>query len=274
MLKRTISGIIGASLVVLAILFNQSFPIFFNILIAAVTSLCMYEIFVAMGILDKYIITIPTFAFNIIVPFLPYNALMVLCVYLYTLFLFIFMIVFKNKVDFKEIALTYTLNIIITASLNLFLVLRDSNGKYGTFFIFLVLVIAWLTDTGAYFFGNLLGKHKLCPEISPKKTIEGAIFGIIFSILSAIITCLIFDTFWFEPYVNINLIQIAFIAFVGAIISILGDLSFSLVKRNCNIKDFGNVIPGHGGMLDRLDSVILLVPFIFIVNTLFPIISM
>ena len=72
MLKRTISGIIGASLVVLAILFNQSFPIFFNILIAAVTSLCMYEIFVAMGILDKYIIKIPTFAFNIIVPLFIY----------------------------------------------------------------------------------------------------------------------------------------------------------------------------------------------------------
>ena len=251
-----------------------SFPILLNILIAGVTLLCMYEIFSAMNILDKYILTVPTFLFNIIVSFFVTPTIMLSCAYLYTVLLFIFMISLKKKVIFKEIAVVYTLTIVITFSLNLFLVLRDKSGVYGTFYTVLILVIAWLADTGAYFFGSLFGKHKLCPEISPKKTVEGAVFGVISSIASSLLVYFIFNTYLFEKHVEINLLYVALIAFFGAIISIIGDLSFSLVKRSCNVKDFGNVIPGHGGMLDRMDSVILVVPYVFIIDSFFPIIPM
>ena len=274
MVKRTISGIIGAVFVIFALMCNQSFPILLNILIAGVTLFCMYEIFSAMNILDKYILIVPTFLLDVIVSFFVTPIIMLSCFYLYTLLLFTFMILLKKKVIFKEIAVVYTLTIVITFSLNLFLVLRDKSGVYGTFYTVFILVIAWLADTGAYFFGSLFGKHKLCPEISPKKTVEGAVFGVISSIASSLLVCFIFNTYMFEKHVEINLLYVALVAFFGAIISIIGDLSFSLVKRGCNVKDFGNVIPGHGGMLDRMDSVILVVPYIFIINSFFPIIPM
>ena len=130
-----------------------------------------------------------------------------------------------------------------------------------------------MTDTGAYFCGSFFGKHKLCPQISPKKTVEGALGGIIVSVLSALVTCLIFQNFIFDKQVFINYFLIVLIAVIGAIISMVGDLSFSLVKRSCNIKDFGNVIPGHGGILDRLDSVIFLSPLIYFLLIVFPVVQ-
>ncbi len=121
--------------------------------------------------------------------------------------------------------------------------------------------IAWVCDTCAYFAGRALGKHKLVPILSPKKTVEGAIGGVIGAVaVGAIFGYLLYRNETHDVSVIIVLIVITF---VGSIISQLGDLLASGIKRDHNIKDYGNIIPGHGGIMDRFDSVIFVTPCIY-----------
>jgi phosphatidate cytidylyltransferase len=116
------------------------------------------------------------------------------------------------------------------------------------------LILLWLFDTGAYIIGSLIGKHKLMEKISPAKTWEGLIGGLIISIGISLVLSLIFDIVTRTDWVIISIIT--------AITGTLGDLFESGIKRNASIKDSGNILPGHGGMLDRIDSVLLSVPFV------------
>ena len=120
--------------------------------------------------------------------------------------------------------------------------------------------VSVLGSLGAYFVGSFFGKTKLCPEISPKKTVEGAIGGMVVNMLVLVLIGWIYELLF--P-ADVNYISMLLIGFGSSVISILGDLSFSLIKRSCNIKDFGQVIPGHGGILDRFDSVIFVSPFVY-----------
>jgi len=121
--------------------------------------------------------------------------------------------------------------------------------------IWLVLLTAFGTDSMAYFTGYLLGKNKLCPKISPKKTVEGAIGGII----GSIVLCGLFGYFMAGDLITDCII----IGFAGSIISQFGDLTASVFKRKMGIKDYGNLIPGHGGVLDRFDSVLFTAPLVY-----------
>lgn len=133
-------------------------------------------------------------------------------------------------------------------------VLIDQSGDYNIL-IWLVFITAFGTDIFAYFTGFLIGKHKLCPEISPKKTIEGAVGGLLGSIILSGVFGFIFCREYF--------IACLVIGALGGIMSQLGDLSASIVKRKLKIKDYGHLIPGHGGILDRFDSVLFTAPTVY-----------
>lgn len=126
--------------------------------------------------------------------------------------------------------------------------------QYGIL-VWLVFLTAFGTDTMAYFTGLTIGKHKLCPRISPKKTIEGSVGGI----LGSVIFCGLFGYF-FAPIVFVHCLVIGFL---GGIVSQFGDLTASIFKRKMGIKDYGNLIPGHGGILDRFDSVLFTAPMVY-----------
>lgn len=129
------------------------------------------------------------------------------------------------------------------------------------YMVWLVLLAAFGQDTFAYFSGYLFGKHKMAPNISPKKTVEGAIGGVI----GATIACGVFGWFVYRP----EFVHCIIIGFVGAFFGIAGDLIASAFKRNMGIKDYGNLIPGHGGVMDRFDSVLLVAPFVYYYILLF-----
>lgn len=129
------------------------------------------------------------------------------------------------------------------------------NLPNGYYMIILLMLITWSTDTGAYFIGRWLGRHKLCPRISPKKTVEGAVGGLIISI---------FVVWLFAQYISVLLLKPLLILAVSAsVIGQLGDLAESVWKRWAGIKDSGTLIPGHGGVLDRCDSLILTTPLVY-----------
>lgn len=272
MTKRIISGIIGALFVVVSVVLNQTYPVLITTLVALVGILCIYEIFSAIGIWTNFAVSIPSIVFALVFPFIGQGAMVL--VFLYTIYIFCTMIFLGEKVTFKDISVLYNMTLIVSFSLKSILILKDFGGtKLGSFYIILSLALPWIADTGAYFIGTFLGKHKLCPKISPKKTIEGAIGSITFGVASVFITYFVFDIILFKGQATINYISVICLGLFGSILSIFGDLSFSFIKRSCNIKDFGNVIPGHGGMLDRFDSVIFVAPLIYFFTQIFPFIN-
>lgn len=121
--------------------------------------------------------------------------------------------------------------------------------------VWLIFLIAWSTDTFAYFAGRAFGKHKLAPEISPKKTVEGALGGI----FGATASTVAFSVFFVPELAKASIL----IGMAGSVVSQVGDLTASMIKRHCGVKDFGKVMPGHGGVLDRFDSILFTAPFIY-----------
>lgn len=131
----------------------------------------------------------------------------------------------------------------------------------GAFVVWLVFICSWGSDTCAYCVGMLIGKHKMAPKLSPKKSVEGAVGGVVGAALLGALYAFAMNRFFTGA--DANVFQYAIIGGVGALISMVGDLAASAIKRNHDIKDYGNLIPGHGGILDRFDSVIFTAPIIY-----------
>lgn len=154
----------------------------------------------------------------------------------------------KEKYNLNDALYVIGSIIFISISFIIFNIIREKNIFY---FIYIIL-ISTMTDTFALFGGTLFGKHKLCPNISPHKTIEGSVIGTLFGVLISVLFIV------FTCNLNINIFILILITILLSIIGQLGDLFFSSIKRSFNIKDFSNLIPGHGGVLDRLDSLIFI----------------
>ena len=136
----------------------------------------------------------------------------------------------------------------------------------GIYCLGLVLVTAWITDTFAYVVGSLIGKHKLIPEISPKKTVEGSIGGIVFSMIGTMLYGLLISLF---TDITPNYIVLAIAGLILSVISQVGDLIASLIKREHNVKDYGSILPGHGGIMDRFDSILSVSTATMIISLIF-----
>ena len=136
--------------------------------------------------------------------------------------------------------------------------------QHGTLLLWIVFIGAFATDTFAYFTGVFLGKHKLCPEISPKKTIEGSIGGTLGCILLLVLYGLLLESRFGLP---ISFAKLCILGVLISPISQIGDLTASIIKRKYGVKDYGNLFPGHGGILDRLDSIITTAPLVYIYIT-------
>jgi len=162
-----------------------------------------------------------------------------------------------TQVSFQDLAYTFVAGCILPYLLSA--VVRIHSQEAGRHLILLPFVVAFLSDTGAYFAGRFFGKRKLAPVISPKKTVEGLIGGVITAILGVVIYCLILNkSFVFQ----VNWIYVPVYGLLGSLGAVFGDLCFSVIKRQTGIKDYGNLIPGHGGIFDRFDSMIVVGPLV------------
>lgn len=132
----------------------------------------------------------------------------------------------------------------------------------GNFFCALVLIIAWLTDVFAYFGGRFFGKHKLCPTLSPHKTVEGSVSGLIGAVVFSVVFAVVLQA---VHGVKTSIVLFALMGAGLSVVSQCGDLFASLIKRTYDIKDYGSILPGHGGMLDRFDSVLPVAPVIMMI---------
>lgn len=173
--------------------------------------------------------------------------------------IFMYIILINLKRSIVDVAITvFSLAYIPFMFSFLKLILMMENGRILIWFVFMG---AFASDTFAYFIGSKFGKNKLCPDISPKKTVEGSIGGIVGVMLSYIVLTYIANTYFM---MNINILYIMVAGITAGIAGQFGDLAASAIKRYCGIKDFGNLMPGHGGILDRFDSILFVAPVIYI----------
>lgn len=171
---------------------------------------------------------------------------------------FVIMII-QNKARITDLGVTLVGIVYIPVIFSMLLIMY--NREMGPFMVWLVFVVAWLGDTFAYFIGISLGRHKLCPSISPKKSVEGAIGGLFGSVLGSATFGYIV---WRLYGLDLGAANLAAVAFIGGISAQLGDLTASIIKRYAGVKDFGEIMPGHGGILDRFDSILFTIPVVYI----------
>lgn len=184
------------------------------------------------------------------------------------LLLFVEALAAYGNMVFEMICAAFFASVFIPFFLSSFI--RIMTGEYGKYYILLPFVVAFISDAGAYFVGISFGKHKLMPEISPKKTIEGAMGGFAGAVLGTLAYGLVIHIGFGA---EVNYLILGVYGVLGSLVSQLGDLSFSMIKRQYGIKDFGFILPGHGGVLDRFDSVIFAAPLIEILIFILPAIS-
>lgn len=178
---------------------------------------------------------------------------------------------FKAEMELKDLLATIFSLIYPMALVSLAFALSREFPCGGTFAISFAIFLPVFSDTFAYLVGSTLGKRKLCPSISPKKTVAGAIGGLLGSVVCAVTFFLLFDLYAvipvgyvsFSDSVAVRAVVFVVLGIVGGVLAEIGDLAASRIKRTMNIKDFGNIFPGHGGVLDRLDSIMFTLVMFF-----------
>ena len=262
MKKRVITGIVVSVIGILIVCFSH-IDWLFRCIVALLTLLCVNEavplrwidhkivpICIVLGVAVLSAIEIPNYD-DWVAP-----------VYIVASVVFILLIVMneaglkpENNYGWLQI-LTAVISVIFLHSA---IYLRQD--YHGLYYILVALLSAILTDTFALAFGRAFGKHKLAPKTSPKKTIEGSIGGLISSVLVIVIMATLLQHF---TDVSVNGTNLIICSLLSSVMAQVGDLSMSVVKRSMGIKDFGNLLPGHGGVLDRLDSILFTLPLYYI----------
>ncbi len=170
------------------------------------------------------------------------------------------MVICPKKIRFLDLAIVLFLSMVIPVSFSMLMFLRKI-PTFGVYYVWLPFLGAFLSDIGAFFVGRAVGGPKLCPELSPKKTVSGSVGGLLGAVVGFFVYAFVLK---FVFSVSVNPVPYYLLAIFASLAGQIGDLTMSSVKRYTNVKDFGNVMPGHGGMLDRLDSVIFSGPMVYI----------
>ena len=164
----------------------------------------------------------------------------------------------RNKITFLDIAVTLFAITYVTYLSSFIILTRDMDK--GNLFVWFILIGGWLTDSSAYFIGKFWGRNKLITDLSPKKTIEGAAGGTLGGTIAVVLYGLLLNSYF---AVNIQLVHYIILGLLLSVFAQIGDLLASAIKRTTNIKDFGNIMPGHGGVIDRFDSIFVIAPIVY-----------
>ena len=269
------SLVIIALLVVFLISFMANIRIIYTVVVALISAMATYELIHVAGGKSKLIIGIAgaVSAFTVFAVSYKIAVPAVGVLYGFYTMLMLAISVFDNKnIRYMDAVMAVFASIFIPNAFSCIIRLNDINDfnpnfKHyeGVFMVGMCFVCSWLTDTFAYIVGSKLGKHKMCPVISPKKSVEGAIGGIVFTLIAFVVFGIIVRHYF---SVQVPIYQFCILGIVLPIVSQIGDLIASCVKRQYGIKDFGKVFPGHGGVLDRFDSVMLVAPTLCIIDAI------
>ncbi len=245
--------------------------IVFAILIALFCGIASFELLRGTGLVHHSRLLIYTALAAMLIPIwcyfeMPY-AWGMLGLLVFVIALFTEMMVDHVKIRLEALSLCLLAGLLIPYLMSA--LVRIQIQRMGNYWIMIPLILAFLPDSGAYFAGTFFGRHKLAPVISPKKTVEGVVGGVLVSVLGMLIYGVVVQLFCAR---QVNYIYALVYGVAGAVAAVIGDLCFSAIKRQTGIKDYGNLIPGHGGILDRFDSMILVAPMAEALIELLPVV--
>lgn len=277
MKTRILTSIVAVAIFVPFCIFSATPSFVFLIFAAAVATVGAYEILKCVSLhknipmsVITYLVTLSTTVLTRLFPSSESYFLTASFLYFSYIFLaFVFATFSKGKVKIVDAAVAVMMTVYVSFSLSSVVLLRDlsfeggERGSLGAYLYLLAFLFAWIPDIGGYFFGRFFGKRKLIPDVSPKKTVAGFVGGILSAVVCAEIYGVIIGVDGIVSY-----LVLAVMAALCAVVSVCGDLLASLVKRYYGIKDYGFVFPGHGGVMDRFDSVIAVAPVFYMLSYL------
>lgn len=282
MKTRIISGVVGIVIFIAALVaaVKVSDLILLGLLIV-IGCIAVYEALVTTGYAKSKFIAAVSLIYAVITPLVyslesgifklgDFAIRHETCLVLYGLIIFVAAMFKHDKVAPCDVAFSFAATVSIVFCFWSLAAIFSSSDGHGLFYLIIVVIVAWACDTGAYFSGYFFGRHKMAPVISPKKTVEGAVGGVIVDMLAVLVACLVFNMLS-DSTANIWLL--VGLTPVLAVAGMLGDLVFSYIKRACGIKDYGKIMPGHGGVLDRFDSVVAVAPLVYLIIVHFPIVA-
>lgn len=274
MRTRVITAIVMVAVMIPFFVFSETLA--FPILMALLGAVGVFEMQGCIGTKGHLIASVPPMLLAAGLPFLVrYGNVETVFDYLFPLAFALIafeliVAVFSGKTfGVESAALSGATGVYIAFGFASVVMLRDL--PYGQYVYFLAFIIPWVTDTFAYFSGRLFGKHKLIPEVSPKKTVEGSVGGTLFAVILTVLYGFVVGRI---SSAKPDYLALAIVATVVSLLSQCGDLVMSLVKRRFGIKDYGKLFPGHGGVLDRFDSIVCTAPFLYFLAALVPILHL
>lgn len=270
MKTRVISAAVLLPLLVIVVLWAPT--MYAAVILAILMAIGSYELLYRTGLLrhSRMVIYSSVMAFAVVMWSYAgaVHAYLLLGLIAYSVLLFGEMMADHIHVRIEMVCLCYLSGLIVPyMESGLIRILTQVIGRQ---MIIVPFCIAFMSDAGAYFVGLKFGRHKLAPVVSPNKTIEGALGGMAASVIAMLIYAIVLDLFF--PQYRVSYGAALLYGFAGSLCGMIGDLCFSIIKRQTGIKDYGNLIPGHGGVLDRLDSMVMVAPLVEALMLLIPLV--
>lgn len=251
--------------------------IVYPIALGVLSAIASWEVLRVLGLDRKYVVSIPSYILAALLPvfsygyfFTPENQItyiliLALSVFAYMLYLVTVSVFTEGTLGYKTVASAFMMVSYVVVAFSAFGLVRYMEN--GVFYFEMLFIGAWVPDIFAYLIGSRFGKHRLAPVLSPKKSVEGAIAGIVFGTLAFLLYGFVIESFF---SLSANYLVLGIMGFVLSIVAQIGDLWASLIKREYGIKDYSNILPGHGGILDRFDSVLSISAILMVICLLFP----
>ncbi len=273
MKTRIISGVIAIATVIGLLVFNSYFSIVSVVVLCILSALATFEMLNNTGCIKNILFTLIAMLYSVAaqIAYNFENFNVVAITVAYVAIVAVFAVFDHENFGERQITMAVGMPIALTYAFSTFGTLLNNADGNGILYFVMLANFSSVADTFAYFTGCAIGKHKLAPVVSPKKTIEGAIGGIVGSLVGTLLITVIFEKAIGE--VDINLWVFLAITPVLTVLGMIGDLFTSAIKRNCRIKDYGNLIPGHGGVLDRTDSFLLVAPVLALIIEYIPLVK-
>ena len=269
MLKRTIAG--GVLIAVLAALIFWLPPVAMLVAVSFMTAIASYEMLYQTGLEKSVRLNVYSAVMAVLVCLWSYLGgsfvWMMAGILVYHVLLFGEVLLSSGRKPVKDLVFCWLSGVVVPFLLSA--LLRLHMKQQGSVLILIPFIMAFCSDTGAYLVGVFFGKHKMCPNISPKKTWEGFAGGIVTAVVGMIIYCIVAEK---VCSLSVNLVYAVLYGLLGSLAGVFGDLSMSVIKRQTGIKDYGKLIPGHGGILDRFDSVLVTAPLAEVLLLLLPVV--
>ncbi|MBQ2793556.1 MAG: phosphatidate cytidylyltransferase [Clostridia bacterium] len=275
-MKVRILTSVGIAVFGLPLLIFSDYAVY-PIALGLLCALSAFELLRVIGLKKNLAVAIPTYILTALLPLLSYEPffgidgntyvlILALAVFFYLLYLAGCAIFSRGRLGFSSLAAAFTAVAYVSVCFTSMSLLRYM--KNGEYLFELIFIGAWVCDTFAYFTGRLFGRHKLAPELSPKKTVEGSVGGMLFTVggfalYGFIIECV-------NKNLDANYLVLCILGLVISAVAQVGDLFASLIKREHGVKDYSKILPGHGGILDRFDSVLIVSPVLTAACILFP----